>query len=68
MKKLLSVIFMSLTVIGCATLFSPSSDTIKLVSDQNNITAYLDGVRLGTLPLEVSLERDVFNHSIKFLS
>ncbi len=62
MKKLLSVIFMSLTVIGCATLFSPSSDTIKLVSDQNNITAYLDGVRLGTLPLEVSLERDVFNH------
>lgn len=47
---------------SCATLFSPDSDTIKLISDQRNVTAYLDGIKLGTLPLEVTLDRDVFNH------
>lgn len=45
---------------SCATVFSRRHDTVSFVSDQKGIQAFLDGDPVGTVPLQVTVKRDVF--------
>lgn len=45
---------------SCATVFSRKHDTVSFISDQQGIQAFLDGDPVGTLPLQVTLKREVF--------
>lgn len=45
---------------GCATLFAEKRDTVSFSSDLNGVKAYIDGEYAGELPLEITLDREVF--------
>ena len=47
-------------IASCATVFSRKHDTVSFISDQKGIQAFIDGDPVGTLPLQVTLKRDVF--------
>jgi hypothetical protein len=51
---------------GCATLFTPATDTISITSDPEGAEVYLDGKLLGKTPLTFVADREVFKQ--KFLT
>ncbi len=61
LKKIIIISFAMLAT-GCATLFSPSKDTISFESEQKGITAYIEGRKVGDVPFSIDLDREVFKH------
>jgi len=65
LKKIIIISFAMLTA-GCATLFSPSKDTVSFESEQTGIAAYIEGKKVGDIPFSIDLDREVFKH--KFIA
>ena len=53
-----------MSLYGCATLFADDADEISLESSTPGVTAYLNGEKLGELPLKVRVDREVFERNI----
>lgn len=54
----------SLSLFSCASLFSDDADEISLESSTPGVTAYLNGEKLGELPLKVRVDREVFERNV----
>lgn len=66
-KYLLSLLLLvSLNSSGCATIFSPSSDTIIFNSNPSGASVKLNGNRVGTTPVTVPVERELSDPTAQF--
>ncbi|TCK17919.1 hypothetical protein DFR30_1173 [Thiogranum longum] len=66
MPKIIFILCFSVLITGCATLFSPSSDTVSFESEQSGIEAFVEGKKVGEVPFSIDLDREVFKH--KFIT
>lgn len=60
--KFISSLVLVFLLTSCATLFSPSEDTITFKSEPSGATVRLNGNEIGKTPLEYTLDRDTFTH------
>lgn len=62
MKKIfigiLSLIVLGTTLTGCATLFGKKSHALSVSSDPKGADVYVNGFKMGTTPVELSLKAD----------
>ena len=69
MKKIVltitSIIALSILLSGCATLFAPKSNPLALSSEPRGAEVYVNGFRMGTTPVELSLKPDK-SYTIEF--
>jgi len=62
MKWLILIPFL---LVGCATIFKGSTDSVNFTSDPNSANVYVDGLLLGKTPVELELKSDE-TYSIEF--
>lgn len=59
------ILILSISLNSCATLFSGSKEKIELSSEPSGAEVYLNGVKNGTTPLELVLQKSK-NYIIEF--
>lgn len=59
------ILILSISLNSCATLFSGSKEKIELSSEPSGADVYLNGVKNGTTPLELVLQKSK-NYIIEF--
>ena len=52
-------------LVGCATIFKGSTDSCNFTSEPGGAKVYVDGILLGTTPVELELKSDA-TYSIEF--
>ena len=52
---LLLVLFLSIALIGCATLFKPKNAVVGFSSDPEGANVYIDGYDRGRTPIQIKL-------------
>jgi len=57
----ISALAASTLLVGCATLFSGTSDDIQFESEPSGAKVVIDGIERGETPTTVSVSRDAFN-------
>lgn len=69
MKKIVltiaSIIALTLLNTGCAALFAPMTHPLSISSDPHGAVVYVNGYKMGTTPLELSLKADK-SYTIEF--
>ncbi len=53
-----------MTQVGCATLFSSSSQNVKITSNVEGAQVLVDGDDVGQTPLEIEVDRDTFKSKV----
>ena len=56
--NLMVLFVMMISLSGCGTLFTGTSEMINIASEPEKAKVYVNGVHMGTTPLQVSLKRD----------
>lgn len=56
----MSILFFLLTLTSCATLFSDSSDEVKITSEPEGAAVYIEGNKVGVTPLKIQVRRETF--------
>lgn len=57
-RKITSFIAMIILFSGCATLLAPSTHPLSISSDPHGADVYVNGFKMGTTPVELSLKAD----------
>lgn len=60
-----SVLILITLITGCATLFAPKSHPLAVGSEPQNAEVYVNGIKMGTTPVELSLKADK-SYTIEF--
>lgn len=55
----ISAFVASFLLVGCATLFSGTSDRVKFESEPSGAEVVIDGIERGTTPTTISVSRDI---------
>jgi uncharacterized protein YceK len=60
MKRMITIIVLTtfvITLSGCATIFDGRIDTVKTSSNPSGAEVYLNGVKIGTTPVNIDLKK-----------
>ena len=57
--KFNTLIFFSIMLAGCATIFSGTSDEMSFSTNVDPVNVYVDGLKVGDTPLNVAVEKKV---------
>lgn len=57
--KFNTLIFISIILTGCATIFSGTTDEISFSTNADPVKVYIDGLNVGNTPLKVAVEKKV---------